>query len=187
MEMLFVCCWKKTTQKKNHSSRPDTPPTESTKAPGTAACTSAEEIPIAFADTWAGTVAGLVEGSLGRLSPALMELKKSPSNVCLHVWTLLLPVQRVRIAVQSSSPVREASVCSTNRGAVWFLFWPCWDWLQTRRHCIWADLHSGRMSSFIATKQPGNITNSVPRDEVEGHPQGLLLELEWITTLGTPL
>lgn len=43
------------------------------------------------------------------------------------------------------------------------------------------------MCSFVANKQPGNITNSVLRDEMEGHPQGLLLEPEPITVLGTPL
>lgn len=43
------------------------------------------------------------------------------------------------------------------------------------------------MCSFVATKQPGKITNSVLRDEMEGYPQGLLLELEPIAVLGTPL
>lgn len=70
-------------EKKTNSSGAGTPPAESTKATGTAACTSAGEIPAAFADPRARECCWAVKGTLGRLSPMLMELKITLQP---HLW-----------------------------------------------------------------------------------------------------
>lgn len=146
---------------KKHSSRAGPPPAESTKATGTAARTSAGEIPAALADPRAGECCWAVQGTWGRLSPTPTELK-----ITLHHPSASLGAECCWVnteELQSSSAVRGA----TRHGAPSSLALL----LPTLSLAPGAQsLHLGQAArrgacSFTASTQPGNISSHVFRGE----------------------